>query len=641
MTIDTQMSLNSQRRSISRVKHQNTLTDPVEEHDRAILHAAFEYASFGWPVFPVHTREDGRCTCGNPVCEQVAKHPRTPHGFKDATIEHDIIRWWWTQKWPGSNIGVATGRKSGLVVLDIDPRNGGDNSLYEIEKEFGMLPDTVVSQTGGGGRHIFFKNPNHHISCRLALRPGVDLKARGGYIIAPPSRHASGKIYRWKWYLKDIELTPLPEWLYQIILNPQGNGQPGTSQQGAQQILQGQRNNHLASLAGSMRRVGMTTDEIESALLKVNEDRCDPALDAHEVIKIAKSVSRYTPAAVLNEQSQILSDALKEEVPSERNLIFRTAREIAVSTPERPPWVVPGLLARGAITEVDGKIKAAGKTTFLAHLCSAVLEGKTFLDKPTEKTRVVYLTEQSDTTFREALARAGLLEREDFWILSWHDAVGVSWPDVVKAAVEKCHEVGASVLVVDTLGQWTGIRGSGENDAGEALAAIQPLQIATGIHNLAVATSRHERKSDGEVGDSGRGSSAFGGAVDIILSLRRPEGNSNPNIRVIHALSRFTETPDALAIELTNEGYIALGSGAAVALAQAKQAILDVAPVTQEAAKKEDELLDAAKAKRTTGREALNELMEAGLIERVGAGKRGDPYRYRATPEKDTDATQS
>jgi hypothetical protein len=96
-----------------------------------------------------------------------------------------------------------------------------------------------------------------------------------------------------------------------------------------------------------------------------------------------------------------------------------------------------------------------------------------------------------------------------------------------------------------TLPQWAGIHGDGENSAGEALAAMAPLQEAASQHHLAVVIARHERKSGGDVGNSGRGSSAFAGAVDIVLSLRRPEGNTRPTLRVIHALSRFDETPDS------------------------------------------------------------------------------------------------
>lgn len=91
-------------------------------------------------------------------------------------------------------------------------------------------------------------------------------------------------------------------------------------------------------------------------------------------------------------------------------LPYRTALEVANSTPEQPDWLVRGYVARQAITELDGKIKSAGKTTWMTHLVAAVLQGQPFMGAPTLEANVIYLTEQSQGSFREALRRA------DLWI---------------------------------------------------------------------------------------------------------------------------------------------------------------------------------------------------------------------------------
>ena len=300
-------------------------------------------------------------------------------------------------------------------------------------------------------------------------------------------------------------------------------------------------------------------------------------------------------------------------------------------TPAQAVWVVDGYAARGAITEVDGRIKAAGKTTWVSHMAAAVLDGRTFMEQGTSRTAVVWLTEQTATTFRKVLERAGLTESDDLHVLHWHDVAGLRWPDVAKAAADKAEEVGAGLLVVDTLAQFAGIKGDGENAAGEALAAMRPLQEAA-ARGLAVLFCRHERKGGGEVGESGRGSSAFGGAVDVILSLRRVEGNVRPTVRVIESLSRFDETPDKLVVELSDRGgYHALGDSAAFAETEATSAIVDVLPTTAEKAATTAEVLDKLAergVKRTTATEALARLADAGTVKRVGEGRRGDPYRY-------------
>jgi hypothetical protein len=135
------------------------------------------------------------------------------------------------------------------------------------------------------------------------------------------------------------------------------------------------------------------------------------------------------------------------------------------------------------------------------------------------------------------------------------------------------------------------------------------------------------------VGDATRGSSALPGAADVVLSLRRPEGNSRKSLRVLQSLSRFSETPEELVIELTDEGYIPLGEKADVALQEARKAILVTAPASEADAITLNELCTAANTTRPTGQRALTELVLNGKIQRLGAGKRGNPFRF-FKPEK-------
>lgn len=257
-------------------------------------------------------------------------------------------------------------------------------------------------------------------------------------------------------------------------------------------------------------------------------------------------------------------------------------------------------------------------------MARAVLDGSPFLGQPTRPSPVVYLTEQPPPSLRATLGRAGLLERDDLRLLLWRDAMGTPWPAIVEAAVAECRSAAAELLIIDTLPQFAGLRGDAENDSGAALEVVEPLQAAA-AQGLAIVAARHDRKGGGEVGESGRGSSAFTGAVDIVVALRR-EGDGRPTIRHLAALSRFEETPAELVIELTAEGYVALGSAEAVALAEAKEAVLEV--LGGEALTTE-ELVKGTELKRTTVQAAIAELVAGEQIGREGAGKRGDPYRFR------------
>src|SRR5690349_1181902 len=108
----------------------------ITEFDEKVKYALF-YADLGMAVFPCHSIRQGLCSCGK-VCKKPGKHPRTPNGFKDATTDPEVIRQWW-EKRPDANIGVRTGRESGIWVLDVDGQEGIE-ALAKLEAEWGPLP---------------------------------------------------------------------------------------------------------------------------------------------------------------------------------------------------------------------------------------------------------------------------------------------------------------------------------------------------------------------------------------------------------------------------------------------------------------------------------------------------------------------
>ena len=188
-----------------------------------LLEAALEYAARGWPVFPLHTpTETGGCSCGSPACDNQGKHPRTLHGLNDASTDERQIRVWWKQ-WPTANIGVATGPEMG-VVLDVDGAAGRDWA-----KERGVPVDAVCQQTGrkDGGWQIMFAWPGFTVgnATGTATHPkfpaGIDIRGQGGYVVAPPSLHKSGKHYRW---ITEGTPGPAPEWLLNLLKPTNGNG---------------------------------------------------------------------------------------------------------------------------------------------------------------------------------------------------------------------------------------------------------------------------------------------------------------------------------------------------------------------------------------------------------------------------------
>ena len=105
-----------------------------------------------------------------------------------------------SRRTPNANIGIATGKVSDIIVIDIDPRHNGMKTLKMLEAKFGPLPPTITSHTGGGGEHRFFNYPPFKVKSDMAGKvfgPGVNLISDGGFVVAPMSRHASGEHYLW------------------------------------------------------------------------------------------------------------------------------------------------------------------------------------------------------------------------------------------------------------------------------------------------------------------------------------------------------------------------------------------------------------------------------------------------------------
>jgi hypothetical protein len=385
---------------------------------------------------------------------------------------------------------------------------------------------------------------------------------------------------------------------------------------------------YLAALMDGMPRVSNTKHYAK--IIRDHSRRRDLIRDAHVVFAAACEVGS-DPDFLRSRGIDLLTSGEDFARGSGDELAVSTgAQEAAEAAEIGAEWLARPIAAAGAITEICGKVKQAGKTTFVTHLAAAVLEGKPFLGQPTRKSPVVYLTEQPPATFRLAMRRAGLLGREDFHVVYWNRAAGMAWEMLAQRAIKLCQRVGAKLLVVDTLAQFAGITGDSENNSGDALRAMQPLQRGAAA-GLCVIVVRHERKSGGAVGDSGRGSSAYAGAVDIVISVRLAEGNGDRNFRLIQAVSRFDEAPDNWVVEYDPaSGYRLRGTAADLSRERARQALLDAAPRSEAEALTTTELRAAVQLSIGTFARVSGELVVQGKLARSGAGTKGDPHRFWA-----------
>jgi putative DNA primase/helicase len=247
-------------------------------------------------VIPLHGVKAGKCSCGKSKCGSAGKHPRTVHGLKDASTDAEQIKAW-LLRWPDANIGICTGPESGLVVLDVD---GADaraclTGLIGLHSKLPETPRVLTGRVNTDGKrngcHYYFRAPGGPAvkSGTAVLGKGLDIRAQGGYVVAPPSIHSTGRLYQW--LTPGADLAELPQWMLanfsRVPAKPVSQAPPSAPRA----IEEGGRNHGLASLAGTMRRRGMTQEAIEAALLIENSKNCNPPLDSSEVLAIAASVA--------------------------------------------------------------------------------------------------------------------------------------------------------------------------------------------------------------------------------------------------------------------------------------------------------------------------------------------------------------
>lgn len=256
----------------------NTSAKTQEGQQSPMLRAALAYAQrLNWAVFPLHHIENGKCSCNKAECKNPGKHPRwkkglIENGLKSATIDEKTIREFW-RLWPNGNIGIATGSASGFWVLDVDTKDDGPGSLKELINAYGELPETVEAITGSGGSHYLFRHEPGIQNQTSQIAPGLDIRGEGGYIVAAPSLHISGKRYEWELSGRPLEknVQEAPDWLLALIRTNTGSKPTVKPVSYWTTILQGvgdgQRNHSAASLSGYLLRKGL---EPEIAFLLVN-----------------------------------------------------------------------------------------------------------------------------------------------------------------------------------------------------------------------------------------------------------------------------------------------------------------------------------------------------------------------------------
>jgi hypothetical protein len=470
------------------------------------LTAALTYASWGWCVLPVVKN---------------GKIPATAHGVHDATTDPEKIRAWWTHN-PELNIGIAAGEKSGIIVYDIDPRNGGDDSWQLFQEEFGACPNTVQAMTAGGGEHFLFAYDPSVKSCKL--RDGIDLLSNGRYFLASPSE-IEGKVYQWEASSDPVDgVAPVAipsDWFAAF---EQTKKTTATNVN----LIQGNRNDGLTSLAGFMRHGGMTESEILAALCVANETRCEVPLPSSEIHQIARSVAQYETesdvAASVALGSEIAEALLSGNIGNNQYLLTRASSFLGQPSPIE--WIIKGWLPAMSTSMIYGE-SGIGKTFVSLDMACSIATGKDWHGTKIKQGVVVYLAGEGNYGLRQRVAswaKTYGAQGLDNLLIS-NKAIDLDAPasaTEIISAIKTITSDDIRLIVIDTLNNHMS---GDENSARDTRAMLNACNIVSSTFQASTMLVHHTAHA-AEAKQRARGSSAWRGALDASIFVSKTENEA-------------------------------------------------------------------------------------------------------------------
>lgn len=457
-----------------------------------MLAAALEYASKGWPIFPLRPGD---------------KVPATTHGLKDATTDADRIRAWW-QKEPTANIGYATG--AGVVVVDIDDVGSWIDLLEDAQAP---VPETSRVETSRGFQ-LFFRTTQAIRNSAGKLRPGLDVRGDGGYVVLPPSVHPSGHVYRWD---KNGTPTELPAWLHERLTAPPKPPPPrlrsipdlpGDDTPYGRAALEAETTIVANAIEGTR------NDRLNTAALKLGSLVAGGELDEHEVRRellhaaLTAGLSETEAAATIKSGINAGLSSPRNAPPSPRPSTRPrsstpaptgsvqttqdrlTLRWLDTYTIRRVEWLDKPFIQRAAFHLLAGR-KGSCKGTWLCGLAARVTTG----DLYGEPKRVLVITSE-DSVELDFLPRVIAAQGDPTMCAIVNGPFRL--PDNIPWLRDQAEKLGnVGLIVIDPIGNHTG--GKDTNDEGLVREAIQDLNPLADELDCMVFGVRHLGK------DSSRG----------------------------------------------------------------------------------------------------------------------------------------
>ena len=578
------------------------------------LEAALQYCDLGLAVLPLVPRR---------------KEPMFKNWPSIATSDKTIVDRWWHQE-PNDNVGIATGPKSGVFVLDVDHRHGGNLTYDELISKHGRPKDTWQQITGTGGFHLFFRCPSFHVRNVAGLWPGIDIRGDGGYVVAPPSIHPdTGNRYSWDGLvpLPQQELSEAPEWLIEALYQ-RANPQQKPKYTCPAQIPHGVQHHTLVSLAGALRRMGLNFEEILPCVQTVNDLRCENPGPPENIRKIVSSMMRYNPA------DKHLYDVATRLWRLTRHFEFKAKEQcdgmqpvsgldLFKSPSKGPASVIEGLLNHG-LTIFAGRPKI-GKSWFTMQLAIAVaygtaMWGRREIDAPGKVAYFALEEGQSRTSARlqrlvNAANGADLARVEFLYRI----------PPLMGEGKQYLHnyleQARPTVVIIDTLMALCG--GGNQNQRRDIVRddyqEIQTLQRIAAEHQAAMVVVHHLRKHFGGTDpiDEVMGTTGTTAAADCIWTLQKAENGATFKVK-----GREVEDQTlALRLELNQDppGWWLIGEGETADMAGERQEIYDL--LWEEGPQKPDPIAKKLGKNGASIRQLLRKMLKCDQLGKQSTGE--------------------
>lgn len=474
----------------------------------AVLDAALDYAARGWAVLPLR----GKLPAGELV----------PGGFKDASTDPATIEGWFGRE-EGLNVGIAC--RGDLAVIDIDPRSDpAGRAPAALLAE--LLPDGVPSgarvvATGGGGLHVYCAGP----ASGSKPQPWADLKGDGGYVVAPPSLHESGRLYA----VTEEGAATLPPLPAHVAPQPRVAGE-WKGRLAGDAIREGGRHVAITRIAGGMLRT-LAPEDAQQTILAVNETRCVPPLPDGEVLRIVADLAG--------------KDARRDAAANGRPKLRTLDMGRMLTTPPPPiDWIAEPILARGHVTMLAGR-EGEGKSMLALALAAAIGRGDGLAGVECAAGRVLVVDAENGEQEVHRRVR-GLNVTSGAMVYIEADGFDAATDLAMVEAEATRHQ--PDVVVLDSLRSLA--PAMRENDSDDAEAVLAPLRALTRNHRCAVLLLHHASKAGGY-----RGSSAIGAAVELGFELGRHPDDPEKRTRRHLANWKMRIAPEMPTMWLTLEAH--------------------------------------------------------------------------------------